>query len=284
MTYAEFIATATLSLQQTLSLDRAEAHSRARLLLDGITGARYSHLMSPDQQLEPWQEQRSRQWLVDALRGRPIPYILGRAAFYGLEFEVDEHVLIPRPETELLVETALDLLQDRRSPRIADLGTGSGIIAVSLAKRRPQSQVFASDLSKDALEIARKNAARHDVAVQFEQSEGDWLSPVAPYAPFDAILSNPPYIPALEIETLEIGVRDFEPRLALDGGKDGLDPYRELAAGSANLLLPDGFVAVEFGAGQFAALSSLFNGHGWQVDAPRRDFAGIERVLVARRK
>ncbi|HEX8465171.1 MAG TPA: peptide chain release factor N(5)-glutamine methyltransferase [Abditibacterium sp.] len=282
MTNEDFIRIATQELQQHGSLDRAEAHGRARLLLDAITGTRFSHLMAPDKQLEPWQVQRSRQWLADALRGRPIPYILNRAAFYGLDFMVDERVLIPRPETELLVETALDGLQNCREPRVADLGTGSGIIAVSLAKSRPDAQVLALDLSPGALEIARQNAELHGVSIQWLQGDGPWLAPLEDFARFDAIISNPPYIPAREIETLDIGVRDFEPRLALDGGADGLSPYRELAVGSAELLRESGFVALELGAGQFSDVRALFEARGWQVEAARRDLAGIERVLVAR--
>ncbi len=263
---------------------RLEARSQARLLLDGATQTRYSHLVAPDHVLEPGMFQRLQLWLGEAARGRPIPYILNRAPFFGLHWEVDERVLIPRPETELLVETTLQLLSNAptNAPKIADLGTGSGIIAVTLQKNRPDSAVFALDISAGALQIARRNAETHGVSLHFLQGEGDWLTPLQPFAPFDAIVSNPPYIPAREIESLEIGVREFEPRGALDGGEDGLDPYREIARGAASYLSETGFVALEIGATQFESIRGIFETRGWTTEAPRRDLVGIERVLVAR--
>lgn len=137
MVYEEFVREATEILMDRASLDRTEAHSHARLLLDGLTGTRYSHLISPQTTLDRGESKKLREWLQDAARGRPIPYILNRAPFFGLEFEVDERVLIPRPETELLVETTLQLLSAKSAPKIVDLGTGSGAIAVSLAKNAP---------------------------------------------------------------------------------------------------------------------------------------------------
>ncbi|PQV63157.1 [protein release factor]-glutamine N5-methyltransferase [Abditibacterium utsteinense] len=289
MTHQKFLEMATQFLLQRTSLERVEARTQARLLLDAATGTRYSHLIAPEAILEAPKLQKLQLWLSDAARGRPIPYILGRAPFFGLQWQVDEHVLIPRPETELLVETVLQKMKSQSEspapriaePRIADLGTGSGIIAVSLQKNRPDATVYALDISAGALEIAARNAHEHGAAVHFLQGQGDWLCPLHPFAPFDAIVSNPPYIAAGEIEGLEIGVRDFEPRLALDGGADGLNPFREIAVGAAPLLTKNGFVALELGAGQFASIRAIFETNGWQVEAPRRDLAGIERVMVA---
>lgn len=279
--YESWRREAALSLENA-AWPRDEARIAARLLLDGATGTRYAHLLAPDQLLTPEQGAQLARWLAEAKRGRPIPYILGRAAFFGLEFAVDERVLIPRPETELLVETALQGLLGQRAPRIADLGTGSGAIAVAIAKKRPDARVCALDVSGAALEVARINAAINDVAIEFVQGDGDWLSPLQPLAPFEAIVSNPPYIARAQIETLATGVRDFEPRLALDGGADGLAPYRVLAARAAPFLSENGFLALELGARQFGAARALFEGNGWRVEAARRDLAGIERVLWAR--
>lgn len=264
---------------------RSEAHLSARLLLDGATGLRYSHLIAPDEILEFERMRKLQQELEDASRGRPIPYILGKAPFWGRDFGVDERVLIPRPETELLVETTLELLGDglkSRGAKVADLGTGSGVIAVSLKLERPDLEVFGMDISGGALEVAARNAAKHGVKVGFLRGTGDWLAPLEGLALLRAIVSNPPYIAAAEIEKLEVGVRDFEPRLALNGGEDGLEPYREMAKGAAELLEEAGFVAVELGMGQFEAIRAIFEAQGWQVETARRDLAGIERVLVAR--
>ncbi|RYG67605.1 peptide chain release factor N(5)-glutamine methyltransferase, partial [bacterium] len=228
----DFLREATDLLMSEARLPRAEAHLQARLLLDNATNIRFSHLVAPEATLEPTQHQKLQLWLTEAIKGRPIPYILNSAPFFGLEFAVDERVLIPRPETELLVELAIERLKNRTQPKIADLGTGSGAIAVSVAHSLPSAQVYALDISPGALEVAKGNSAANNVKVEFLQGDGHWLHPIAPFAPFDAILSNPPYVPASDIEELEIGVRDFEPRLALDGGDDGLTPYRELAAGA----------------------------------------------------
>jgi release factor glutamine methyltransferase len=277
----KLLTEATQFLMERASLDRAEAHLQARLLLDGITGTRFTHLVAPEATLEPPQREKFYGWLEEAGRGRPIPYILGRAPFWGMEFEVDERVLIPRPETELLVETVLEKLKNRPTPLVADLGTGSGIIAVSLAKARPEARVVATDISPGALEVAQHNASKQGVNIEWVAGGTNWLDPVREIAPFDTIVSNPPYIAPHDIEELEIGVRLFEPRLALDGGPDGLDPYREMAVGAMAYLKEDGFLAVELGAGQFADLRLVFEVAGWIVEPPRLDLAGIERVLVA---
>jgi release factor glutamine methyltransferase len=277
----DFLRQATDLLMTEAALERPEAHLRVRLLLDSATGVRFSHLISPEANLETEQYEKLQLWLKDALRGRPIPYILNRAPFFGLEFNVDERVLIPRPETERLVEIAIERLKGRLAPVIADLGTGSGAIAVSVAKHLPAAKVYALDVSPGALEVARGNAKGNGAQVEFILGDGDWLAPIRKFGPFHAILSNPPYIPPHEIEELEIGVREFEPRLALDGGPDGLAPYREMAAGAKALLVEGGFLAVELGAGQFGDIRDIFGAAGWEVEEAQRDLAGIERILVA---
>lgn len=284
MTNQQWLETATAFLRES-GLDRGQAHLHARLLLDGATRTRFAHLLAPEAVLEARSAQRLQSWLTDAAKGRPIPYILGKAPFWGLDWEVDEHVLIPRPETELLVETVLELLSPRSAEtgvQVADLGTGSGIIVVCLKRARPDLRLLALDISPDALALAARNAARHGAPIEWLRGEGDWIAPLRPFGAFAALVSNPPYIAAAEIERLEPGVRDFEPRAALDGGADGLDPYRAIAREGRSVLAAGGFVALEIGAGQFGEISAIFRAQGWQVEAPRLDLAGTERVLVAR--
>ena len=273
MTYAQFLLFAA-------QIPRTDA----RLLLDWATGERYAHLSRPDAILLPEQIHQLKTALEELKTGRPLPYIVGTQWFFGLNFRVDERVLIPRPETELLVEAALKNLKNTAKPRIADLGTGSGCIAVALAHARPDASVFASDLSPDSLALARENAARLGVEIQFlDGKTGDWAAPIEEFAPFDAILSNPPYIAPLEIEKLEIGVRDWEPRRALDGGPDGLDCYRQLAMQVGALLKPQGFLALELGAGQWESVAAIFAAQNWHNGGPIFDLAGHARVFVARR-
>jgi release factor glutamine methyltransferase len=218
---------------------------------------------------------------------QPLAYLTRQREFFGLPFHCDRRALIPRPETEILVELAATRLKNNGGALIADLGTGSGCIAVSVAHAVPGSVIYATDLSPGALDLARENAALNHVANRIEFVAGrtaKWASPLLREGfggMFDCVLSNPPYISKPDIETLEPQIRDWEPRLALDGGDDGLDCYRQIASQCGALLKPDGFLAVELGAGQFAAVESLFHSEGWVVEASIRDFADIERVLVA---
>jgi len=287
MTVLEAYQHSARTLQHELvGLGRQEACSLARLLIDCLTGQRYAHLLQPTGVLQG--EEKLHTMLADLTRGRPLPYVLGRREFYGLTFRCDERALIPRPETELLVETTVARLKDCGAVTIADLGTGSGCIAVSLAHALPLATIYATDASPAALALAGENATEHGVAerVHFIRGEvGDWCGPLlqAGCGNLDAILSNPPYIAAAEIQTLQTQVRDWEPRSALDGGDDGLDEYRRLATQCAPVLKKSGLMAVELGAGQFAAVRDIFNAAGWKVEAPLLDFADIERVLVAQK-
>lgn len=255
----------------------------ARLLVDHVAGTEHAHLLRADDPLSSAQQRDFEAGLRALERGSPLPYVLGRIEFCGLEFRCDERALIPRPETELLVETALYRLRDIPSPRIADLGTGTGCIAISCAHARPDLTAIATDLSSGARALAWENAEGLGVLPRITLLAGlenEWGAPFASQAPLDAILSNPPYIPAREIETLAPHVRR-EPRLALDGGEDGLNPYHALAVQCRLLLNPRGFLACELGAGQFADARAIFEASGWRVAEAVRDFAGHERVLVA---
>ncbi len=209
------------------------------------------------------------------LAGEPVAYLLGHKEFWSLDLLVDSRVLIPRPDSETLVEEALDRITGP-SARIADVGTGSGALALALAKARPEAQVFATDISPDALAVARANAERLGLAVTFLQ--GDLAQPLVSAGRFDLIVANLPYIPSADIDGLAADVRS-EPRLALDGGADGLALVRRLVAGAPEVLQPGGCLALEVGAGQAGAVAELLRGAGFGGVGSRRDLAGIERVV-----
>lgn len=210
----------------------------------------------------------------------PIQHILGSANFFGHDFEVSPDVLIPRPETEQLVVLACRKTQNIPEPVIYDLGTGSGCIAITLAKRLPGATVIASDVSEPALRLAKRNAARLGVEanVQFRQADGLAL---ASEEQVHLLLSNPPYIPTAEIGELQPEVREFDPKLALDGGIDGLVFYRELAALGQALLLPGGALLAEFGDGQESAIEKLFRDAAWPSVDFANDLSGKPRIVIA---
>ena len=211
--------------------------------------------------------------------GESVAYLTGRKEFWKLELAVDARVLVPRPDTETLVEEAIARLGaagEGAPPRIADVGTGSGALAVTLAKLRADAAVFASDVSAPALEVARANAERLGAAVTF--AEGDLGAPLAAHAPFTLIVSNLPYVPTGELASLPADVRT-EPALALDGGADGLDLVRRLVAEAPGLLAPGGALALEIGAGQAEATRSLLASAGFNDVQTRKDLGGIERVV-----
>jgi len=213
----------------------------------------------------------------------PMAYILGRAEFWGLEFEITPAVLVPRPETEIVVEETLARAGRDASWRIADVGTGSGCIAVAVARWLPASDVVGIDLSDDALAVAERNAARHEVADRVRFCKGSLLAGVA--GPFDAVVSNPPYVPEPDIEGLQPEVRDHEPRQALAGGPDGLDVIRELVPDAAASLRPGGWLLFEFGFGQADAVRAIIAAEPeLELVHVRPDLAGIPRIAVARRR
>jgi release factor glutamine methyltransferase len=214
--------------------------------------------------------------------GEPIQYITGETDFYGLPFRVAPGVLIPRPETEHLVEKALDLAKRFARPRIVDVGTGSGAIAVALAHKLPAAEITATDLSEAALAIARENAERNKVAAGIRFLQGDLLAPIADQR-FDLVVSNPPYVPAIDRASLSIEVRDFEPALALFAGADGLDVYRRLVPAAYSALVPGGFLALEIGYGQADSVDGLLRGAGFDGMEFTPDLQGIPRVVSAQR-
>ena len=212
----------------------------------------------------------------------PLQHITGSTSFCGYEMTVNRHVLIPRPETELLAEAAWTFLATRPAPATAlDFGTGSGCLAIALALKCPAAQISALDSSEPALAVARANAARHHVADRLHFLAGDAFAALPPNATFDLILSNPPYIPTAEIPTLDPEVRDFDPVSALDGGPDGLKFYELLARHSARHLRPGGQIMLEFGDGQAPAISALFTAEHWHIDAIQNDYTQRPRILIA---
>jgi release factor glutamine methyltransferase len=208
--------------------------------------------------------------------GLPLQHLLGTVDFLGFIFATDARALIPRPETEQLVEF---VLAEGAFDRIVDVGTGSGVIALSLALKRPDCAITACEISPDALALARENAERHGLADRVTFLESELLS-AAP-GPFDAVVANLPYIPSAEIASLSREVR-HDPALALDGGADGLDLIRRLAAEAAAKLAPGGLIALEIGHDQASAVGEILAQHIFRDISPRRDYQGIERFLIAR--
>ncbi|NJM07117.1 peptide chain release factor N(5)-glutamine methyltransferase [Candidatus Gracilibacteria bacterium] len=208
----------------------------------------------------------------------PVAYILGHKAFYGYDFLVDRRVLVPRPETELLVEQTLQIAARFAAPRIADIGTGSGAIAVTLALELPAAHVYAVDLSHDALAVAAENVVRHQVEARVTLLHGDLLTPLP--APLDIIVSNPPYTILAEVDT---NVLAHEPRLALDGGPDGTMIYQRLLAQAPAALTPDGALLLEIGSWQAETLTSYARAVFPQAQLQIvRDLADLDRVLIVR--
>jgi release factor glutamine methyltransferase len=240
-------------------------------------------LVRRDRPLDPAAAGRFAEWIDRRARREPSQHITGVQEFHGLEFEVDRHVLIPRPETEGLVDAALDL-ELAPTAALADLGTGSGCVAITLARRRPGLRIHALDRSERALRVARANAARHRVAERVRFRLGDLADPPADWlGGMDAVLSNPPYVSEPEWERLAPEVRDHDPREALVAGPEGLDAYTRLAPAAFELLRPGGFAVVELGFGQADRVRRIFVESGLSTIEIRPDLNRIPRVLVARR-
>jgi release factor glutamine methyltransferase len=228
---------------------------------------------------------------MDALRAlvqrrgqrEPLQYIVGSTSFCGLEIALNRHVLIPRPETELLAELAWTFLRKRDgAAKALEIGTGSGCLAIALAHHAPQAKVDATDISGAALELARRNAETHQISDRVQFSQGDLFAATPPDARFDLIVSNPPYIPSARIDTLEAEVRVYEPRGALDGGTDGQDFYRRIAAEAGARLRPAGCVMVELDDEGAAATGEIFRRENWTVEGVEKDGLGHQRILIAR--
>lgn len=217
-------------------------------------------------------------WVDRRERREPLAYIIGEWEFYGITFTIAPGVLVPRPETEILVETALLYLKHRCSPAVADIGVGSGALAVAIAKNAPNAEVFGTDTSETAIELTRANAERTQVEDRVEIRAGDLLSPLSGLY-FDLIVSNPPYIKTDDIPKLQPEVALFEPKGALDGGADGLDYYRRLAKDAPSYLKPGGALCVEVGAGEAKDVQEIFAAGGLVNLHTVCDYSAIERVV-----
>jgi release factor glutamine methyltransferase len=263
------------AVQASLPLDPLEN----RILLCEATGlTRVQLITQGDRALTPDEAARLDELVARRLRGEPIAYIVGRREFFGLDFHVGPAVLIPRPDTELIVELALERLPET-SPRLLDMGTGSGAIAVAVAHTRPDADVTALDVSPDALDVARENAAANGARVRFLESS--WFDALAAGDTFDVIASNPPYIAAGD-EHLAQGDLRFEPVGALTDHADGLSALRIIVAGSPRHLAPGGWLLLEHGYDQAAAVRALLLQAGFTDVQSWRDLAGIERVSGGR--
>ncbi|HEU6447576.1 MAG TPA: peptide chain release factor N(5)-glutamine methyltransferase [Verrucomicrobiae bacterium] len=208
----------------------------------------------------------------------PLQHITGSTSFCGYEILVNKNALVPRPETELLAEEGWKCLGEREATAL-DFGTGTGCIAIALATKCPKAKIVALDVSAEALALAKENAAKNNVADRIEFVQGDGFA-ASPQMQFDLIISNPPYIPTAEIETLQPEVKDFDPRGALDGGADGLDFYRMFAAQAKLFLKPDGKIMLEFGDGQAEAIRNIFEAEKWIVDEIKSDYSQRERIAI----
>jgi release factor glutamine methyltransferase len=257
----------------------------AYLLLAGAAGVERPDLISRPPEFSLQIIARFEAALARRERREPVAYILGVREFHSLDFEVSRAVLIPRPETETIVDAAVGFVADRPEPRVLDIGTGSGAIAVSIARECPRARILATDISAAALDIARRNANRHGVADRMEFRRADLFQPLdggAPLGSFELIVSNPPYVEDAAIASLEPELRDYEPRAALAGGADGLGCYRRIAAAVREHLAPGGALMAEVGAGQAPAVRKIFADAGMRRLNVINDLSAVARVVTAR--
>jgi release factor glutamine methyltransferase len=282
MTLRQALTAAASQLATDEHLRATAGRDAELLLLHTLQIPRVTLLAHPDREITAEQHTRYRADIGRRLQHEPIQYITGQQEFYGLLLEVTPAVLIPRPETEHLVEAVLARLPKDVPLQIADIGTGSGAIAIALAVHLPQAEIIALDLSPEALAVAAANARGHNVDQRIHLFRSDLLSAVSQSSEtFDAVVSNPPYVPESDRATLHPQVRDHEPATALFAGPDGLDLYRRLIPQAHTALKPNGLLALEIGHGQREALAGLLE--TWREVAFVDDLQQIPRVAVARK-
>lgn len=233
-----------------------------------------------DKELNDEQEKYFLEMIKERLNERPIAYIIGNREFMGLDFFVKEGVLIPRPDTETLVEEIINICNNKQGLDILDIGTGSGAITISLAKYLNNAHVISADISDIALEIASENAVSNNVDKQIDFIKSDVFSNISRDNKFDIIVSNPPYIKKEDISGLDRQVKDFEPYNALEGGEDGLDFYRKITKESRNFLKDKGILAYEVGHDQAFDVIQIMKGNGFENIYTKRDLQGFERVVI----
>lgn len=258
----------------------------ARLLLVQASGLTIEQLVARGSDEVPGNiAETARSLTARRVRREPMAYILGEREFWGLPFKVSPAVLVPRPDSETLIEAVLSLMPDRsRAWRILDLGLGSGCLLLTLLREYPQAHGVGLEASAEALAIAQENADALGVTGRARLVAGDWRRSgwvEALGGPFDLVVSNPPYIASAEVPKLMPEVSSFEPRLALDGGAEGFDAYQLIIAASPRLVTAGGFMAVEAGEGQVTEITRLFAAAGLSPRPPRKDLGGIDRVVTA---
>ena len=257
---------------------RREAGTLLAFALDRDRSFILSHA---DDAISPAQLELFREYVEQRGSRKPLQYITGRQEFYGLEFEVTPDVLIPRPETELLIDTTLKLVEQDHSILICDVGTGSGCIAVTLLHKLPRARAVAVDVSAKALEVAQRNAARHAVSDRVEFVLSDCFEALDPHRrSFDLIVSNPPYVSDGALDGLQREVRDFEPRMALEAGADGLSIIRRLVTGAEAFLKTGGHLLFEIGYDQHEAVDQLIDRRVWKLLDIHQDLQGIPRTVA----
>jgi release factor glutamine methyltransferase len=259
--------------------ERREAGS---LLMHVLDRDRTHILAHAEDQLSAEQVEEFSELLEARAQGKPLQYITGRQEFFGLEFEVTSDVLIPRPETELLIEAALSIISLNETPFICDVGTGSGCIVVTLLHKLPGAHGIALDISEAALAVAQRNAKRHSVHERLSFVASDCFAGLGPAfgGTLDLIVSNPPYVPQRTIEGLQREVRDFEPRVALTAGEDGLSIIRRLLIEGHDYLKSGGFLIFEIGFDQHEAVRQLIDENSWKLLEIHDDLQGIPRTVA----
>ncbi len=282
MNLRQALTAAAAQLAVDPDLGDTAARDAELLLLHTLQIPRVTLLAYPDRELTPGQEALYQKNIDRRLLHEPIQYITGQQEFYGLLLQVTPAVLIPRPETEHLIEAVLKHLHADAPHKIADIGTGSGAIAIALAVSLPQAEITALDISTEALAIAAANAREHKVDNRIKFLHSDLLSTLAHEAEtFDAVVSNPPYVPEADRDTLHPQVRDHEPAIALFSGETGLDIYRRLIPQAHNALKPNGLLALEIGHGQREAIASLLQ--TWHNVSFVNDLQQVPRVALAQK-
>jgi release factor glutamine methyltransferase len=259
--------------------------TNAELLLGAVLNKSKADLyLDKDQILTSDEIEKFNQYVKERISHRPVQYIIGTIEFFGLEFKVDERVLIPRSETETLVEVVIEHFEKKEKPKIIDLGTGSGAIAISLAKNLKDALVYATDVSKDALEVAKENALKNMVNNQIEFICGDLFEPLKNKnleGQMDCVVSNPPYVSEDEFENLPKEIKDYEPIVALASEGKGVLFHKKIIEGSLDLLKEGGILALEVGLGQASKVAELIQDHvAFRNTEIKKDLGGIERIVV----
>lgn len=260
------------------------SRNEANLLLMYVLGRDRTFLLAHGDETVSFNQIDQYQSLVARrAAGYPLQYLTGRQEFFKLDFEVTPAVLIPRPETELIVEAGIEILRDKAAPSFADLGTGSGAIAISLLQELPLARAIAVDVSAAALEVAKRNAERHNVIARLQLVKSDLFSAIDSLESFDLILSNPPYVRATDLIRLPREVT-HEPTGALDGGPDGLTVIRRLLRDASDFLCAQGYLVFEIGFDQHEAVKRLVDDAVWELIESRKDLQGIPRTVVLRKR